>query len=98
MGDGPISDDGNPSTQMASLDTTSLGDEEVPFNNKLTLNNDILSNDVRTPDENTDLFGDATTEFGGLGFSVAGRGIPVKPYTTVSKEKLRSLEDEVGVR
>ena len=98
MSDEPSSDDGTPSTQTASLDTTSLWDEEVPFNNKLTLNDDMLSNDVTTHDENTDLFGDATADFGGLGLSVARRGIPVKPYTTVPKEKLRLLEDEVGIR
>lgn len=98
MSDEPSPDDGTASTQIASLDTTSLWDAEAPFNNQFTSNDDILSNDVTTQDENTDSFGGATTAFGGLGFPVAGRGIPVKPYTTVSKEKLRLLEDEVGVR
>ena len=97
MGGEPLSDDGISSTQVASLDTTSLPDEEVPIDNKLTLN-DIPSTDVTTPDENTLSFGDATTEFGGLGISVTGRSLSVKLYTTVSKEKTHLLEDEVRVR
>lgn len=97
MGGEPLSDNGISSTQVASLDTTSLPDEEVPIDNKLILN-DIPSTDVTTPDENTLSFGDATTEFGSLGISVTGRSLSVKLYTTASKKKTHFLEDEVRVR